>query len=59
MLLNQVRFAQRAASQSAEVPGFAAKRVFNHKAAKRGDGITSLKSASPKARGSGYLWDRD
>ena len=55
VLVNQVSFV----SQNAETPRFAAKREFIHKAAKAGDGRTSLKSASLEARSSGYLWDKE
>ena len=48
LLLNQDRFAQCTASHSAEMPRFAAKRGFIHKASKQGDGRTSLESAFPK-----------
>ena len=38
---------------------FAAKKGFIHKAAKRGDRRTSLRPASPKTKGLGYLWDKE
>ena len=46
LLPKQVHLAQDTASRNAETQRSAA--------AKRGDGRTRLKSASPKARGSGY-----
>ena len=54
-----MHFAQHAAQQKPEMPGFAAKGGFIHKAAKRGGGGIGLGSASPKARGLGYLRDKD
>ena len=42
ILLNQVCFAWQAARQNAEMLRFAAMRAFIHKAAKQGDGRTSL-----------------
>lgn len=38
---------------------FAAEKEFVPEAAKQGDQRTSLKSASPKTRGLGYLGDRE
>lgn len=35
-----------------------AEKRYIHKAAKRGDRRTNLRSASPMARGAGYLWDK-
>ena len=43
----------------AEMPRFAAKRGFIHKTVKPRDRRTSLRYASLKARGSGYLWDKE
>jgi len=38
---------------------FAVEKAFIHKVAKQGSGRTSLKSVSWKARGWGYLWDKE
>ena len=57
--LSQMHFAQYAAQQKPEMPGFAAKGGFIQKAAKQGGGRIGFGSASPKARGLGYLRDKD
>ena len=54
MLPNQVRW-PTCSKPNTEMPRFAAEKVFIHKAAKGGGKRTSLKSASWKARGLGYL----
>ena len=46
-------FARRLASQSTEMLAFAAKKVFIHKAAKYGDGRTSVRPTSPKVGAQG------
>lgn len=40
---------------NSKMPVFTAEKGFLHKAAKHGDGRTSLRFTSPKARGLGYL----
>lgn len=44
---------------NAEMPRFAAKKMFIPKVSKKGEGRTNLRSACPKARGLGYLWGKE
>lgn len=50
LLPDQAHFPGSTASQNAEV---------RRKSAKQGEGTTNLSSTSAKARGPGYLWDRE
>ena len=56
----QTRFiCQSRRRPNAEMQRFAAEKVFHPEATKQGDQRSILRSASPQARGLGYLWDRE
>ena len=56
LLPNQIHLSD-AHQANAEALRFVAEKRFTHKETKQEYGRRNLKSASTKARGSGYLWD--